>query len=1107
MQSHVLFKMNSSTTKPGPEPTRAHALTCYFNSLNVAVLLALLFLFLPGTVKAQVEISDDFNGGNDVGWTHYTPTTAGGVNPGYTFPTNGSGDLGYEMIGPPLRCEGLLQRGGSYRSEAYSEFSYSADFLNYRSEPGSVALFGFRMQAIAPLSSSGNFAVYLPPSRRQKQGLWANLAFTSEIISTFVDAYRGGAAAVAAFPTNRPLRMAMSADTTNFFKAEIYDRTDLLEPLVRVNFQDYDHAMNGGGGVHTSGQNFLGWLNTEGGFGLNTRNDFTFDNYHATGLRNTPIGFPGTPQVVNLVPAAQTLFYSIPATNQITFTATTFTANQINTTTMKLFLNDVDVSSGLSFLEVRDPIVGTHGTNFAVRWNGTLASNTVYHGQIRALDTTAKGTTNNWYFDTFTFFNPTNPANTSGFVLIEAEDFNYGGGQFQDYPLVSGTDDSTSSEQPLVVAPPANRNTKEIPGPQVNGNGAGYFNGYTPDASMTPQSYIVGTLEVDYHVNTSNGDTRTSGNDGSRVLQLAWHQYRSADGVITMQGAKGGGFDTPRSYRSNLVNNASTLSYVPDYIVSDMDAGNWMNYTRTFPNTNYVVYLRASSEARQDVRLDEVTSGATTTSQTLALRGQFLVPNTESWTRWRYVPLTDGAGNVQTLNVAGLRTLRLTANEVRRTSSLIELGDLQLNWMMLVPTSGPVSTGPWIASAKPSKDSANFDPAGTVKIVILDRGTAVAPGSIQLRFDGVNVTGSATITTTTTEGSGATVSYVPGLLLPNSPHSLSVVFTNASTTQSNSWNFAVDNLPLIPPGHSLGGAPDTAFTVQVHKATNDVPQTCQATVVLTDPTTGQPTTVSLPIPPIEDSIASADRQLAGQIINSDTMSPFVNEADTNGGFNAVSFTAPIINFEQCGGIGGSAAQDRGFFTVDNGFPDTNFPGILPDVYCSGASTFAPNNFAISASIKLLLSPGVYRMGVDSEREFKVTTGPSTGNELYLGGSEDDPGTYQDGQFEFMVQSNGLYRIQVVLEKAKTQSNPGWLEWYWVNRTTGAKDLVKPLVLESAVTVGGPYSADLTALIDPGTKTVTVARSGNARFYRLRSTTALTIGSIALHGNNVSLTYQ
>ena len=395
----ISYFVNQKQYLKNPFTIRSRIMRSY-NSLRLSLSgLCLLFsLFvLPFTVKAQLEISNDFNGGNDVGWTHYTPTTVGGANPSYTFPTVGSGDFGYEMIGPPLRCEGILQRGGSYRSESYSEFSYSADFLNYRSEPGSVTLFGFRMQAIAPLSSSGNFAVYLPPSRRQKQGLWANLAFTSEVISTFVDAYRGGAAAVAAFPTNRPLRMAMSGDANTLFKAEIYDRTDLLEPLVRVNFQDYDHTMNGGGGVHTSGQNFLGWLNAEG-LGLNTRNDFTFDNYHATAVRTTPVAYPGVAQVVNLKPAPQTLFYQPPGVgSNITFTVTTFTSNPINTNQVKLLLNDADVSGGLSFTAVTN-LFGSPNTNFTVRWNGTLATNTVYHGQIRALDTNGKGTTNNFYF-------------------------------------------------------------------------------------------------------------------------------------------------------------------------------------------------------------------------------------------------------------------------------------------------------------------------------------------------------------------------------------------------------------------------------------------------------------------------------------------------------------------------------------------------------------------------------------------------------------------------------------------------------------------------------------------------------------------------------------
>src|SRR5437867_13391267 len=107
-----------------------------------------------------------------------------------------------------------------------------------------------------------------------------------------------------------------------------------------------------------------------------------------------------------------------------------------------------------------------------------------------------------------------------------------------------------------------------------------------------------------------------------------------------------------------LNTNSGGVSYVPDYIVAEMQPGDWMNYTRTFPSGNYNVYLRASSQKAQAMRLDEVTAGSTTSNQTTEVRGQFLLPNTGSSSRFRYVPLTDGAGNIQTLNLAGVRTLR-----------------------------------------------------------------------------------------------------------------------------------------------------------------------------------------------------------------------------------------------------------------------------------------------------------------------------------------------------------------------------------------------------------------------------------------------------------------
>src|SRR6185436_5345333 len=117
-----------------------------------------------------------------------------------------------------------------------------------------------------------------------------------------------------------------------------------------------------------------------------------------------------------------------------------------------------------------------------------------------------------------------------------------------------------------------------------------------------------------------------------------------------------------------------------------------------------------------------------------------------------------------------------------------------------------------------------FDPEGTVQIHVLNRDTAVVTGSIQLRFDGADVTSAATITGTTTNGPGATVTYRPGgFLLPNTVHTLSVAFGDGSVTQSNYWAFTVLDMPALQSSDRELSGPDNVFSVQVHKAQNAEP--------------------------------------------------------------------------------------------------------------------------------------------------------------------------------------------------------------------------------------------------------------------------------------------
>src|SRR5205085_2470191 len=180
-----------------------------------------------------------------------------------------------------------------------------------------------------------------------------------------------------------------------------------------------------------------------------------------------------------------------------------------------------------------------------------------------------------------------------------------------------------------------------------------------------------------------------------------------------------------------------------------------------------------------------------------------------------------------------------------------------------------------------------------------------------------------------------------------------LVFGNGSTTQTNQWNFTVDDVPLIPPSHALAVAADTAFAIQMNKATNGTSTSCAL------------------IGPFGDNIARAERQLAGLLFDPDSQAPFPNEVANQPDGRGLYTETGTVNYEQNG-------NNSGFFSGDK-----PFPGITPNDPRWGNN---PDHFAMSAVIKLQLNAGIYRMGVRSDDQFKVTTGPVTGTELYLGSS-------------------------------------------------------------------------------------------------------------------------
>jgi len=69
--------------------------------------------------------------------------------------------------------------------------------------------------------------------------------------------------------------------------------------------------------------------------------------------------------------------------------------------------------------------------------------------------------------------------------------------------------------------------------------------------------------------------------------------------------------------------------------------------------------------------------------------------------------------------------------------------------------------------------------------------------------------------------------------------------------------------------------------------------------------------------------------------------------------------------------------------------------------------------------------------------------------------------------------------------------------------------VATLALHSAPAVTGPYAAEAAAVIDDTAKTITVAKSGGMRFYKLQSgdDTKMKITSIAIQSDNVVMSYK
>lgn len=195
---------------------------------------------------------------------------------------------------------------------------------------------------------------------------------------------------------------------------------------------------------------------------------------------------------------------------------------------------------------------------------------------------------------------------------------------------------------------------------------------------------------------------------------------------------------------------------VTDYKIDPFNYGEWVNYTRDWPNsTNWVVARLATDIGLSGtLTLSQVTSTATNDLGTFTINGG------HGWTTYDTVYLKDTNGNNANVVLNGKTTLRLTSYPG---------GNLLPGCFMLVAAQLdlPVLSGMYPTGTHP------FEPTNALSFTVTSSGATFPANSIKLNMDGDDASASLVIT-----GSGST-EYGVYPLQTNALHTAIITVTNS----------------------------------------------------------------------------------------------------------------------------------------------------------------------------------------------------------------------------------------------------------------------------------------------------------------------------------------
>jgi hypothetical protein len=587
------------------------------------------------SLTAQV-VTDNFDSGTlSPAWTVYDANSA---LVSLTFPTVGTGKgLRIQAAPYPSVVPAVV---GLFQSPVYTNFYVAMDLVNWAVNDQAVVLFG-------RFTPGGNFGLdggqgmilnYDAAQAGENPGNRRGGEFQINVVSPGFAANTIAKCELTLEP-GRSYRLVFQGVGT-LYTAQVYDFEDLTVPLATIQNDDATYD-SGTSGILSYSRN-----------GTTGTTDVTIDNYYAGPtdpnvgtLPAIPHSIPGTPVVQSRSPAGRWQNFHNPGSG-ISFTAKTYTANIINASATKLYLNGLDAST---FLAPFPPNGST--VNFSTA-AGTLAANAVYSARIivQSTDVPPLSSTNTFWFDTFS----DNYVSTWPRLTIECEDYNYSNGVYQIDPIpVSG---NPTNGTPVIIGD----------------NGQGYFD---PNDGGFPTKATQG---VD--ISTANQLTPNTG----------WDDYRQNDGVQTGAGVRdefnglwppGSDFAGYVSTGNNIPNGVGWvpginpydrpndnlrqkygLSNLVEYVVVRAHAGDWQNYTRVFPGgvSNYFAFLRVGSFGSITNSLSQVTSDPSLPGQTTTVLGTFNIPNQIRKSNFRYIPLLDASGAAAIVKLAATMTLRVT---------------------------------------------------------------------------------------------------------------------------------------------------------------------------------------------------------------------------------------------------------------------------------------------------------------------------------------------------------------------------------------------------------------------------------------------------------------